>query len=85
MKPTKLVIEDSENIKNVFVQLDLKKNTTMVMSNFSAWDNLFYLMEAILVTAEKCIADGMSKHEVYETIKKHFVSVLGEYQIRKDV
>ncbi|MFZ5845743.1 MAG: hypothetical protein ACOY0S_04800 [Patescibacteria group bacterium] len=81
MKLKKIVIRDTNDVKNIFVQVDITKGSTMVMSNFSAWENLAYLLEALAVTAEQCITEGMSKRKVYDEIKRYLMNVLGEYHI----
>lgn len=76
-----LTIKDSKGIKNIFIQINLKNNTTSVFSNFSSWENLAFIMEALAVTAEKCINKGRSKKEVYDSIKVYLMKVLGDYKI----
>lgn len=75
----KMVIQDSKDIKNVFIQVDMKKQTTSVLSNFSAWENLAYIMEGLAVTAQKCLKDGMSRKKVYGGIKKYLLQALSGY------
>lgn len=85
IKPAKVIVQDLPNLKNIFVQLDLEKGTTRVLSNFSAWENLSYLMEALALTAEQCISEGIPKEKVYDAIKKYFMQVLGDYKVIKKV
>lgn len=66
-----LIIQDSNNLKNIFVQLNLEKNTVTVMSNFSAWDNLAFLMEALAITAEKCVKEGIPREQVNQEIQNY--------------
>lgn len=84
MKPQKVIIKDSQDIQNILIQADLKKGSTSVISNFSAWENLALIMEGLGVTAEKCIQEGMDKKEVYNEIKNYLMKVLGDYQILKN-
>lgn len=79
--PQKVVIQDSDEVQNIFIQMNLKKGTAMVLSNFSAWDNLAYLMEALGVTAAQCISEGIPKLKVYDAIKSYMMNMLGEYKI----
>ena len=79
---TPLVIRDNESIKNIFIQVDLKNQSTSVCSNFSSGENLSLIMEALAITAEKCIKDGIEKKKVYGTIKDYLVKVLGNYVIK---
>ncbi len=79
--PQKVVIKDSIEVKNIFVQLDIKNSTTKVLSNFSAWDNLAFLMEALGVTTSQCISEGIPKSKVYGAVKKYMMQILGEYKI----
>lgn len=83
MKLMKRVIKDSDHVKNLFVQVDVDKGSTSVLSNFSAWENLAYLMEALAATAEKCINDGISKKVVYDEIRRYIIKTLGDYRISK--
>ncbi len=80
-KPAKVIVQDSPHLKNIFVQLDLEKGTTRVLSNFSAWENLPYPMEALALTAAQCIAEGMPREKVYDAIKRYFMQALGDYNI----
>lgn len=83
-KETSITIKDNKNIKNIFIQINLKNNTTLVFSNFSSWENLAYIMEALAVTAQKCIGEGISKKQVYGAIKTYLIQVLGNYEIIKN-
>lgn len=80
-KQTAITIKDSKDIKNLFIQVNLKNNTTLVFSSFSSWENLAFIMEALAVTAQKCIEEGISKEQVYEAIKTYITEVLGNYEI----
>ena len=79
--PQKVLIQDSDEVQNIFVQMNLKDGSTMVLSNYSAWDNLAYLMEALGVTAAQCISEGIPKVKVYEAIKSYMMNVLEDYKI----
>ena len=63
-KTKKLIIQDSADIKNVLLQLDFKSGRVMVYSNFSAWDNLAYLLEGVGIMAQECVREGKSKEAV---------------------
>lgn len=80
-KQIAIPIKDSKDIKHLFIQVNLKKNTTLVFSSFSPWENLAFIMEALAVTAQKCIQDGISKAHVYGAIKRYFLQVLGNYEV----
>ena len=80
----KVILKDDERIKNIIIQVNLKNNTTSVLSNFSAWENLALIMEGLSVTAEKCIQEGISKKRVYDEIKNYIMKVLAGYKIIKD-
>lgn len=77
---TKVTIEDSEFIRNIFIQVNLKENKTSVLSGFSAWENLGLIMEALAVTASQCIKEGFSKKQVYGAIKEYLMNVIGFYR-----
>ena len=53
-KPT-VILEDSEKIRNIVIQVNLEANSTTVFSSFSAWENLALILEGFGVTAQKCI------------------------------
>lgn len=78
-KEKQVIIKDSKNIKNIFIQIDLKNNSTSVLSSFSAWENLALIMEALGVTAEKCIKEGIDKKQVYRAIQDYLMQVLTSY------
>jgi len=82
MKKTPLVIEDTNEINNIFIQVDLKKSTTSVFSNFSTWENLAIIMEALAVTAKKCIQEGIGKKQVYGSIRTYLMKILDSYTIK---
>lgn len=78
-----MVIKDGEELKNIFVQLNIAKNTCKVLSNFSAWENLAYFMEALAVTVEKCVVDGIPRKKVHEEIVRYMTQVIGTYSLKK--
>lgn len=78
-KKQEVVMQDSENIRNIFIQLNLKENKTSVLSSFSAWENLGLIMEALAVMAEECIKEGINRKKVYGEIKEYLMKVLGSY------
>ena len=80
-KPTPIIIKDNDKIRNILIQLDFEGQKTAVLSNFSAWENLAIIMEALAVTAQKCIDEGISKRKVDEAIKKYLAESLDTYII----
>lgn len=80
-KETPVVLKDSKDVQHVLVQVDLKKGKTMVISNFTAWENIAHLIEGLGVTAEKCLQEGIPKKEVYQAITDYLMKVLGNYKI----
>ena len=81
IKPTPIIISDNDKLRNILIQVDLKGQKTTVLSNFSAWENLAIIMEALAVTAQKCIDEGVSKRKVDEAIKKYLAKSLDTYII----
>lgn len=77
-----LIIKDDGHTKNIFIQLNSKNQTTSVFSNFSSWENLCLIMEALAVTAQKCINDGIEAKKVYGAIREYLIKVLGDYEIK---
>ena len=80
-KPTPIIIKDNDKIRNILIQLDFEGQKTAVLSNFSAWENLAIIMEALAVTAQKCIDEDISKRKVDEAIKKYLAESLDTYII----
>ena len=80
-KEKPVVVRDSEEIKNVFIQLNIKKGTTTVISNFSAWENIAYILEALGATAQKCVKEGIEKKKVHQAIKNYLTKVLKGYSV----
>ncbi len=78
-KKQEVLIQDTENIRNIFIQLNLKENKTSVLSSFSAWENLGFIMEALAVMAGECIKEGINRKKVYGEIKEYLMKVLGSY------
>lgn len=76
-----MVVKDDESIKNIFIQLNEKENSTSVLSNFSPWENLAYIMEALAVTIQQCILEGIEREKVYGTVKTYLKDILGNYRM----
>jgi len=81
-RETPIAIRDSKDLQNILIQVNLKQGTTTVLSNFSAWENLALIMEALAVTAQKCADDGISQRKVNEAIKNYLKEVFGTYIVR---
>ncbi len=77
MEQTPVIIQDSEDIKNVLVQINLKTSQVTVISNYSAWDNMAYLLEGVSVTVEKCVQEGMERKAVLKELKENLIKALG--------
>lgn len=80
-KKIPIIIKDNKQIRNIIIQINLKTNKTSVLSSFSSWENLALIMEALAVTAQKCIQEGISKDHTYGAIKNYLMQVLGNYEI----
>ena len=78
-KPT-VILEDSEKIRNIVIQINIEDNSTTVISSFSAWENLALILEGLGTTVQKCIKEGISKKEVYGQVKKYIIEVLSSYE-----
>lgn len=78
-----IVLKDSKYIKHIIVQLNLKNNTSLIFSEFSAWENLALIMEALAVTVQKCIQEGIDRKKVYTAVKNYLVKILGSYETTK--
>ena len=82
-KEIPIVIKDNKQLKHIFIQINLKNNTTLVFSSFSSWENLALIMEALAITVQKCIREGISRKQVYAAVKNYLIKVLGNYEIIK--
>lgn len=83
-KTTSIVIKDNKYTKNIFIQVDLKKNSTVVHSGFSPWENIALIIEGLAVTAQQCIAEGISRKEVYRAINEYMIKTLPSYKVVKE-
>lgn len=75
-KTKQIFIKDNESIKNILVQVNLEKSSVSVVSNFSAWENLALIMEALGITAEQCIKEGVDREQVNREIQRYLTEVL---------
>ncbi len=80
-KPKQIIIKDSKDIKNIFIQINLKNDTTLIHSNFSAWENIALIIEGLAVTAEQCISDGIDKKKVYRGINDYLIKAIPNYRV----
>ena len=80
-KETQIIIKDSRYIKNIFIQVDLKKNSTIVHSGFTPWENLALIIEGLAVTAEQCITEGINKKDVYIAINEYLSKAIPNYTV----
>lgn len=83
-KSKQILIEDNKSIKNILVQVNLEKSSVTVISNFSAWGDLAFLMEALGITAEQCVKEGIERGQVNEEIQNYLKSVLSENKMLID-
>ena len=70
-----LTIQDTDDLKNIFIQIDVKKGKVIVLSNFSAWENLAFLMEALGTTAAICEEEGITKKKIHQAINNYLSQV----------
>lgn len=75
-KPKQILVNDNESIKNILVQVNLGKSSVSVISNFSAWENLSLIMEALGITAEQCVKEGIDREQVDKEIQIYLSKVL---------
>jgi hypothetical protein len=73
---TPVIIQDSAEIKNVLVQLNFKTSQVVVISNYSAWDNMGYLLEGVGITVAKCVKEGIPRKAVLKELKNYLSKVL---------
>lgn len=74
-----ITVKDSEDIKNILVQIDLKNDRAQVISSFSAWEHLALLTEALGASIDECIEDGMDKEEVIAAVKEYYHQLIDSY------
>lgn len=84
-KETPVVMRDNKNQKHILIQVNLKNQNTQVLSNFSAWENLALLLEALGATAQQCIREGISAKKVKHAIRDYLIEVLKVYGINSGV
>ena len=82
-KEEPLILRDSKKIKNILIQVNLENNTSTVISNFTAWENIALILEALGTTVQKCIKEGIDKDRVYNAINNYFKKVLPAYTIKQ--
>ena len=82
-KEKPLVLRDSKDVKNIVVQVDTKRNQTIVISNFTPWENLALILEGLGVTVQKCVRDGIAEKKVHEVINNYLLKVLASYKTPK--
>ena len=82
-KNTQLTVKDNKYIKNILIQVDLKKNSTIIHSSFSPWENIALIIEGLAVTAEQCMVEGIDRNKVYKAINEHIVKALPSYRVIK--
>lgn len=73
---TPVIIQDSEEIKNVLVQLNFKTSQVSVISNYSAWDNMSYLLEGVGISVAKCVKEGIPRKVALKELKDYLSKVL---------
>ena len=74
-----IILEDSENVKNIIIQVNSKNNSTSVFSGFSAWENIALILEGLGATVQECIRLGIPRKKVYAAVKKYILKVLPTY------
>lgn len=79
IKDQKIVIKDDDSLKNILIQVNMEKNTATVLSNFTAWENLTYILEGLGASAQECVREGKSKKEVKEAIDVYLKVVIKTY------
>ena len=76
-----IILKNSEDIKNIIIQVNSKNNSTSVFSGFSAWENIAYILEGLGATVQECIRQGISRREAYGAVKKYILKVLPSYDV----
>jgi len=80
-KKIPIILEDSQDIKNIIIQVNSKNSSTSVFSGFSAWENVAYILEGLGATVQECIRQGIPRKEVYNAVKKYILKVLPSYDV----
>ena len=76
-----VIVQDTEEIKNVLVQINIKTSQIAVISNYSAWDNMAHLLEGVSVTVEKCVKEGMERKVVLKELREYLIKALEAVKI----
>lgn len=71
--------KDSNNSKNIVVQISDEDLTTTVYSDLSPDANIDYLLEAVGVNAQEVVKQGKDRKELTKELKDFFDQVLQAY------
>lgn len=52
-----------------------------MLSSFTPWENPALIMEALGVTAQKCLDEGLDRKQVYEAIEGYLKKALDGYKL----
>lgn len=78
-------LKDSEDIKHVIVEIDLKNNRTRIMSGLAPWGNIKVMASCIGVSYRKLLADGENPITTYKMLERIIVEMLDtDYEIEND-
>lgn len=69
-------LKDSEDIKHVIVEIDLKNNRTRIMSGLAPWGNIKVMASCIGVSYRKLLADGENPITTYKMLERVIVEML---------
>lgn len=69
-------LKDSEDIKHVIIEIDLKNNGTKIMSGLTLWGNIKVLASCIGVSYRKLLADGENPITTYKMLERVIVEML---------
>lgn len=78
-KKSPIVLKDSKDIRNIVVQVNLKKGFASVFSGFSAWENIAFILEGLGATVQECIRQGIPRKDVYNAIRRYILKALPSY------
>lgn len=84
-KPKQVILQDNEYIKYVIIEMNLKENSTKIMSTLDSWNNIRIFASSIGVTYRKIIEDGGNPIATYKILEEILISMLDQdYDIKSN-
>lgn len=79
------ILQDTDEIKHIIIRIDLKTNSTRIMSGLSLWGNIKMFASGIGVSYRKLLQDGENPITTYKQLEKVIIEMLDtDYDIEKN-